>query len=93
MSLVVLNTLPPDQEALRLLAFTFRLLNGKLSGDDALKDPTIAAVVSLCSYERLRGEYKKSLIHLNGIQRMVELRGGMSLLTMSQPGLTQKIFR
>jgi len=93
MSLVALNSRPQEQEAFHLLAFTFRLLNSKLSGADALKDPTIAAVVAMTGYERLRGEYQKGFVHLKGIERMVELRGGISQLTKNQPGLTQKIFR
>jgi len=93
MSLVALNSRPQDREAFRLVAFTFRLLNSKLMGDDALKDPTMAAVVAMTQYERLRREYHKALIHLKGVQRMVELQGGISLLTKRQPGLAQKIFR
>lgn len=93
MSTVSLNSLPLDQEAMGLVAFTFRLLNKKLSGNDALKDPTIAAVVAMTQYERLRGEYQHGLIHLEGIRRMVELRGGISRIIISRPGLAQKIFR
>jgi len=93
MSLVAFNSRSQDQEAFHLLAFAFRLLNRKLSGGDALEDPTIAAVVTMTHYERLRGEYRKGLVHLRGIQRMVEMRGGISQLTKTRPGLTQKIFR
>ena len=75
------------------IAHTLRLVNEKLSGNDAIADPTIAVVVIMEKYERLRGRHCQSLIHFKGLQRMVELRGGISHLTSHRPGLAQKIMR
>jgi hypothetical protein len=77
---------------MRHVSNTLRLVNKKLSGGEALSDSTFAVVICMCIYERLRGEYDKGLVHLKGLQRMVELRGGISQLT-SNSSLVQKIFR
>ncbi|KAJ9271320.1 transcriptional regulator family: Fungal Specific TF [Paecilomyces variotii] len=79
--------------AARHLSQTFRLINERLSGDNAASDTTIAVVVMLAEYERQLGHYNNCLVHIEGLQRMVELRGGISKLTSINPHLTKKIFR
>ena len=97
MSVTILNTLSIEQEdpteAMRHLSQTICLVNKRLSGNDAVSDKTLAVVVAMAQYARLQGQHRQGLIHLEGLQRMVELRGGVSQLTRSEPGLAQMIFK
>ena len=81
------------KEAMRHLSQTFRLINERLSGNDAVSDATIAVVVILAQHERLRGHYREGLVHVGGMERMVQLRGGVVALSRYRPGLTQKMFK
>ncbi|KAK9422873.1 hypothetical protein SUNI508_04540 [Seiridium unicorne] len=80
-------------ESMRHLTRTFRLVNQKLSGDEATADTTFAAVVAMTQYERMRGKHEQGLIHLNGLQRLTGMRGGIRQLARNHPALTQKMFR
>jgi Fungal specific transcription factor domain len=97
MSAAALNNLvvKPDgiAEAMRHLSQTFQLINKRLSGKDAISDATIAVVIGMAQFERHQGQYHRGIVHLNGLMRMVELRGGISSLTLHKPTLTQKLFR
>ncbi|KAI1844503.1 hypothetical protein JX265_010002 [Neoarthrinium moseri] len=75
------------------LARTFRLVNNKLSGPQATSNTTLAAVIALTQYERLRSQHRQGLIHLHGLRRIVEMRGGIGKLIQESPGISQKIFR
>ena len=77
----------------RHLAQAFMLVNQRLSQADALSDNSIAVVVMLTHFERLRGRYFKGLVHLDGLCKMVEMRGGIVQLTRDQPSLGQKVTR
>ncbi|RDW84262.1 hypothetical protein BP6252_01852 [Coleophoma cylindrospora] len=96
-SVTALNNLVIKQEdpieAVQHISHAFRLINAKLSGDGAVSDTTIASVIIMSQYERLQGQYRQGVVHLEGLQRMVELRGGISKLTKNQHGMAQKIFR
>ncbi|KFY62870.1 hypothetical protein V496_04345 [Pseudogymnoascus sp. VKM F-4515 (FW-2607)] len=81
------------KEAMRHLSQTFRLINERLSGNDAVSDATIAVVVILAQHERLRGHHREGLVHVGGLERMVQLRGGVKALSRYRPGLTQKMFK
>ncbi|KAH8672038.1 hypothetical protein BGZ60DRAFT_26101 [Tricladium varicosporioides] len=76
--------------AMRHLSDTFRLVNEKLSGEDALSDTTMAVINGLTHFERVRGQHLQGLVHFKGLLRMAELRGGLANL---KPALTQKIYR
>ena len=80
-------------ETMYHLSQTFRLINERLSGTEALSDRTMVVVVAMTQYERLQGHYGQSLVHFKGLQRMVELRGGISQLMNVKPGLVQKVLR
>lgn len=75
------------------LSQTFRLINKRLSENDAVSDSTIAVVVILAQHERLRGHHGEGLVHFSGLERMVQLRGGVIALSRYLPGLTQKMFK
>ncbi|KPM42944.1 hypothetical protein AK830_g3627 [Neonectria ditissima] len=96
-SIMAINTLATNQEitteVLRHLSHTFRLINERLAGADTVSDETIAAVVGMAQYERQQGNFDRGLIHVGGLQRMTELRGGISRLVEHKSSLAQKIFR
>jgi hypothetical protein len=78
---------------MRHLSYTLRLVNEKLSGNEALSDTTMAIVIAMTHYERVQGRYRQGFIHFKGLQRMIELRGGISQLVTDKPRLAQKVFR
>lgn len=75
------------------LSRAFRLINDKLSGNDAVSDTSIAVVLTMSHYYRLQGLFRQGLVHLLGLERMVRLRGGIEVLKREQFTLAQKIFR
>ncbi|KAI0123179.1 hypothetical protein BJ170DRAFT_641134 [Xylariales sp. AK1849] len=78
--------------ALRYTTGTFQLISKKLSSPAGLTDYTVAAILSMTMYERVRGNYHKAAIHLKGLHRIVELRGGLSTLSGTR-GLASKVCR
>lgn len=78
---------------MRHLSDTFRLVNEKIAGDEALSDATIAVIVGMTQYERLRGQYRMGLVHFTGLERIIELRGGITQLVVDRPEIAQKIFK
>ncbi|TGO37416.1 hypothetical protein BHYA_0098g00400 [Botrytis hyacinthi] len=96
-SVTALNNIVLNQEdpkiAMHHLSLAFRLINDKLSGNEAASDTTIAVVLTMSHYYRLQGQVIQGLVHLQGLERMVKMRGGISNLRRKQPTLAQKIFR
>jgi hypothetical protein len=85
---------PEDpKEAMRHISQALRLINERLSGKDAISNTNIAVVLIMTQYERLQDQYPQSLVHLDGLQRMVELRCGISQLRREKPSIAQKINR
>jgi hypothetical protein len=80
-------------ESMFHLSHTFKLVNKKLSGSEATADTTFAAVVAMTQYSRLSGKHEQGLVHLDGLQRMAAMRGGIRHLAGTHPALTRKIFR
>ncbi|KAK7432430.1 hypothetical protein QQZ08_000993 [Neonectria magnoliae] len=64
--------------ALTHLSRTFQLLNKRLGSKDAVTDMTIGLTAVLSIRESMRGDLKTNMIHLDGLQQMVELRGGLN---------------
>ncbi|KAF2669202.1 hypothetical protein BT63DRAFT_413660 [Microthyrium microscopicum] len=79
------------REATHHISKALRLVNEKLSGEDPVSNTSIAVVVIMAQFERLNNHYQQGLIHLDGLQRMVELRGGISQLRRDNPSLALKI--
>ncbi|KAF7924188.1 uncharacterized protein EAE97_010800 [Botrytis byssoidea] len=96
-SVTALNSLVLNREdpkiAMHHLSLAFHLINEKLSGNEAASDTTIAVVLTMSHYYRLQGQVIQGLVHLQGLERMVKMRGGISNLRREQPTLAQKIFR
>jgi hypothetical protein len=79
-------------DALMHLSKAFRLLNEKLSSPGAIwSDEVVASIVSLGIRDQVRGDYGQGRVHLNGLLRIIELRGGFHQLTRVE--LVQKICR
>ncbi|KAH8897939.1 hypothetical protein GQ53DRAFT_818191 [Thozetella sp. PMI_491] len=96
-TIISLNTITAEKEdpelAVRHVTQALRLVNQRLSQADALSDASMAVVVMMAQYERHLERYFKGLVHLEGIHRMVQMRGGIAELTRSKPTLGQKIAR
>ncbi|KXJ91410.1 hypothetical protein Micbo1qcDRAFT_225274 [Microdochium bolleyi] len=59
----------------------------------SVSNATIASILLLSMYERLRGDYGRARVHLHGLKRIiVDLRGGMAQLRRTR-GLASKICR
>ncbi|KAL6401646.1 hypothetical protein AUP68_15523 [Ilyonectria robusta] len=67
-------------KALYRLSQTLAIVKRRLESADALSDSTIGIVVSLISQEQCRKEFLGAKAHIDGLRRMVELRGGLSQL-------------
>lgn len=67
-------------KALHYLSHTFALVNKRLRSDEALSDSTIGIIVSLISQEQIRRNRTAAEIHIRGLGRIVELRGGLDKL-------------
>lgn len=71
-----------------------QLLRHKLSleNEDAqISDSTIFAVVNLATHARLSGEDKSAEHHMEGIRKIIDLRGGLENVT--QPKLLLELVR
>ncbi|KAH5865662.1 hypothetical protein HBI92_115920 [Parastagonospora nodorum] len=68
---------------------SIRLINGRLSGDGATSDATITAILFMAKAEYFQGNHGVWSVHMDGVKRIVELRGGME--TLSQL-IQQKIY-
>ena len=71
----------------------YGLVNSKLSSNDFISDKAIAAVVSLAIYQQIHHQYAVGLVHLHGLYRMIELRGGITQLVHENPALSMKPIR
>jgi hypothetical protein len=77
----------------RHLCLALRLVNTRLSGTTAVSDETVIVVLVLGMYERQQGEYHRGRVHLDGLHRMVQMRGGVGEFAKVRPDLSRKIFR
>ncbi len=80
-------------DRVRHICLAIRLVNARLSGRDAVSNETVMVVLSLGLYERFQGEYHRGLVHLEGLVRMIDLRGGIREFSTSRPDLARKVFR
>jgi hypothetical protein len=53
----------------------------------------LVVVIAMTQYERVRGNYRRALVHFEGLVRMVELRGGITQFKATAPTIAQKVFR
>ena len=69
------------------------MVNLKLSGPESVSDSAIAAVVTLAIYQQIHHLHSAGLIHLNGLYRMIQLRGGIARLMKENRALALKLLR
>jgi hypothetical protein len=72
-------------ESLRYLSQALASINERLRGDEALSDSTLTLVLHMIIYQQLRCQMAEAQIHYAGLQRMIELRGGLSQLEGNAP--------
>ncbi|KAH8674146.1 hypothetical protein BX600DRAFT_509338 [Xylariales sp. PMI_506] len=80
-------------DAMHHMDQTFRIVNKRLSGNQALSDLTVAAVMAMSQYERISGNYDRTKVHFEGMQQIVELSGGIVAFIEKHAAFAQKIFR
>ena len=81
-----------SQRALWHLSNTYRCIRQNLEKHRTPSDSTVAAVMSMAIHEDLVGHPGRSKVHLEALQHIVELCGGITDLTDNQL-LRQKICR
>lgn len=88
---IFLGTGASSPRALYHLSQTFAEVKKRLEGKDALTDSSLAIVISLINQEQIRNEQQSARVHINGLKRMVELRGGLRKLGKENQALVLKI--
>ncbi len=80
-------------KTLHHISQAYALVNLKLSGPESVSDSAIAAVVTLAIYQQVHHLHSTGLIHLNGLYRMIQLRGGIARLMKENRALAVKPLR
>lgn len=91
---VTLNNLSGlADQLLQLKANAINFINGALAGEkyapSQISDGIIGAVAKMASFEAMHGDMKSFQVHIEGLRRMVEMRGG--LLNLGLNGLLRRI--
>lgn len=66
-----------------------KALTSDFSSPDRLSDGVIGAVAKMASFEAMHGDLESYAVHMEGLRRMIELRGG--LLGLGLNGLLRRI--
>ncbi|GFF88991.1 hypothetical protein IFM53868_05688 [Aspergillus udagawae] len=80
-------------KTLHHISQAYALVNIKLSGPFSVSDSAIAAVVSLAIYQQIHHQPATGLVHLHGLYRMIQLRGGIARLMQENRALALKPLR
>ncbi|KAF2229725.1 hypothetical protein EV356DRAFT_455228 [Viridothelium virens] len=80
-------------KTLHHISKAYELVNLRLSGPQSVSDSAIAAVVTLAIYQQVHHQHSTGLIHLNGLYRMIQLRGGIARLMKENRALALKPLR
>ncbi|KAJ5054216.1 uncharacterized protein L3040_000497 [Drepanopeziza brunnea f. sp. 'multigermtubi'] len=79
-----------------LQAECIRLLRERVesdaSGSKGVSDETISAVAALAASEHERGNLKMLKMHIGGLKRMIDLRGGINAIRESNPMVANSAF-
>ncbi|KAL2131203.1 hypothetical protein VTI74DRAFT_5406 [Chaetomium olivicolor] len=70
-----------------------QVVNARLSEPNAAAKENIAVILILGMYERYDGNYRRGLVHLDGLRRILEMRGGIAEFARVSPEMTRKVFR
>lgn len=90
---VFLGKAKTTPEALKHLSRAYYLINKRLSGPEAISDGTIAVVTTLAVFQRIHQQNSTGMIHLDGLYRMIQLRGGMESISRGNRTLALKPWR
>ncbi|KAH7378440.1 hypothetical protein DE146DRAFT_626528 [Phaeosphaeria sp. MPI-PUGE-AT-0046c] len=60
---------------------SIRLINDRLPGEWATSDATISAILFMAKAEYLQGNHSAWCVHMDGVKRIIELRGGTMTLS------------
>ena len=82
-----------SSKTLHHISQAYALVNLKLSDPESISDSAIAAVVTLAIYQQIHHLHSLGLIHLNGLYRMIQLRGGIARLMKENCALALKPLR
>ena len=85
-----LGTQETSQRSLSYLSKTYRCIAQNIQNGGATNS-TVAAVMSMALHEDFRGHPDRSKIHIDALERLIELRGGVDAL--KAVGLVQKVCR
>jgi hypothetical protein len=88
----ILGNSEASSQALEYLSTTYRCIYHNLRDADTVSDSTIAAVMSMALHEDFRGQPGRSKVHIDALERLVDLRGGITALEIVLI-LVQKICR
>ncbi|RHZ64512.1 hypothetical protein CDV55_106705 [Aspergillus turcosus] len=96
-SILCINNIVTKQEgmlqAMSHISHTFRLINQRLSRQEAISDTTMAVIVSMAQYERHQNQYQRGFVHVQGLRRIVQLQGGVLQVSKSHHILVLKMLR
>ena len=76
-------------EAIYHLNQAVRLVNAKITTSEALSDSVISVVNLLVLQGLIREDQSHAKTHLDGLRKMVELRGGLGQLLQNEPLLVK----
>jgi hypothetical protein len=78
-----------EAECIRLLR---ERVESDASGSKGVSDETISAVAALAAFEHERGNSKMLKMHIGGLKRMIDLRGGINAIRESNPMVANSAF-
>ncbi|KAK3115752.1 hypothetical protein LTR53_004572 [Teratosphaeriaceae sp. CCFEE 6253] len=76
----------------QLLDQCLQLLNARILTPDGMNDGTIVAIASLAAMEHDRGNMRALGMHLDGLKRVVDLRGGLDAIRSKNPMAANLVF-
>jgi hypothetical protein len=65
------------------LSNVYRCISQNIQDHETPSDPTLAAVVSMAIHEDLRGHPARGKIHIDALERLIDLRGGIAQLRIN----------
>ncbi|KAF4624750.1 hypothetical protein G7Y89_g13423 [Cudoniella acicularis] len=78
------------------LHFSAKKLSGQqlqaFQVNSGISDETISAVATLAGIEHENGNLKMLRMHINGLKRMIELRGGLDAIRQTNPMVANTVF-
>ncbi|GAM33903.1 hypothetical protein TCE0_013f01138 [Talaromyces pinophilus] len=78
--------------ALRHMQKALSIIKTRIATMRAVADETIAVIATLAFVEKTRGSFDNWRIHMNGLKRLVDMRGGLVSLE-TKPMVMTKVFR